>query len=88
MSQKPRGHDPDPQPQSDEERLADSPAGSIEPLDGMGTAAGGGHGSGSDRSSGGSGEGENAAGADDQTDLLRQARGGSGSHVASRGINR
>jgi hypothetical protein len=76
VSQKPRGQDPDREPaQSEEERLADSPAGSIEPLDGMATAAGGGHGSGSDRSSGGSGDGENVAGADEATEWLRQAPG-------------
>lgn len=61
---------------TEEERLAEGPAGNIEPPGGMGTAAGGGHGSGSDRSSGGSGEGETVAGDDPETDWLRRVNDG------------
>lgn len=67
----PAGGDPD-----NAERLAEGPAGNVEPPGGMGTSAGGGHGTGSDRqSSGGSGEGQAAAGDDPQTDWLRGAEG-------------
>ena len=62
--------------QSEEERLAQGPAGNIEPPGGMGTAAGGGHGSGSERSSGGSGDGENVAGDDPETEWLRRVNDG------------
>jgi hypothetical protein len=67
----PAGGDPD-----NAERVAEGPAGNVEPPGGMGTSAGGGHGTGSDRqSSGGSGEGEAVAGDEPQTDWLRGAEG-------------
>ena len=69
----PGGDDP-----SRAERLAEGPAGNVEPLGGLGTSAGGGHGTGSDKqSSGGTGEGRSGAGEDPETDWLRQAPGGS-----------
>jgi hypothetical protein len=71
----PGGDDPD-----RAERLADSPAGNVEPLGGLGTSAGGGHGTGSDKqSSGGTGEGDTNAGDDAETEWLREAPGGSAS---------
>jgi hypothetical protein len=59
------------------ERIAEGPAGNVDPPGGMGTSAGGGHGVGSDRqSSGGSGDGETTAGDDPETEWLRRAAGG------------
>ena len=63
--------------ETEEERLAQGPAGNVEPVGGMGTGAGGGHGSGSDKqSSGGSDEGETVAGDDPETDWLRRVNDG------------
>ena len=47
-----------------------------EPPAGSGTGAGGGYGVGSERGSGGTGDGTEPAGADDQTEWLRDAPGG------------
>ncbi|HET8786806.1 MAG TPA: hypothetical protein VFM38_14295 [Candidatus Limnocylindrales bacterium] len=78
MSETPRHRSPDPQPaETEEERLAQGPAGNIDPPGGIGTSAGGGHGTGSDKqSSGGSGDGEHAAGDDPETDWLRRVNEG------------
>jgi hypothetical protein len=73
----PAGDDPD-----RAERVAQGPAGNVEPLGGVGTSAGGGHGTGSDKqSSGGTGEGEFGAGQDPETDWLRSGPGGSKGQV-------
>jgi hypothetical protein len=59
--------------ETEEERLAQGPAGNIEPPGGMGSSAGGGHGTGSDtQSSGGTGEGVAPAGDDAETEWLRR----------------
>ena len=77
MSEKPRHRIPETgPPETEEERLAQGPAGNIEPPGGVGTSAGGGHGTGSDRSSGGSGEGQDVAGEDQETDWLRRVNEG------------
>jgi hypothetical protein len=77
MSETPRHRSPDPQPaETEEERLAQGPAGNIDPPGGMGTAAGGGHGTGSEQSSGGTGDGENVAGDDPETEWLRRVNEG------------
>ncbi len=77
MSETPRHRSPDPQPvETEEERLAQGPAGNIDPPGGMGTAAGGGHGTGSEQSSGGTGGGENVAGDDPETEWLRRVNDG------------
>ena len=77
MSEKPGRRDPHAGPaETEEERLAQGPAGNIEPPGGTGTAAGGGYGSGSERSSGGTGEGEDAAGEDAETEWLRRVNEG------------
>jgi hypothetical protein len=77
MSETPRHRSPETGPaETEEERLAQGPAGNVEPPGEMGTAAGGGHGSGSDRSSGGTGDGEHQAGEDPETEWLRRVNDG------------